>query len=272
MMRKLPFTIALFFIVLPFTACVTTDKYRTYVLDGAPSNYKANLIRGSFGGSSYNIKKVYSTTTNLYETIYRSQYLTLRLFETGTKRNGKVFLLGGDEKEINTEPYNFYTWISTDDADKIIFNTLKFTSKSKEIDLRQKVGINIDGYRHKNRSEENTTFRRFNPYVFNSRDSLNETELMHFRNTGIINVGALREELKDEWKEIHAIKIFYDHIDVVFKKDRYFTLEFDVTLTSDREDYETQNYHFIAKFNRKRYTEWEGLLPQLLVALLLLID
>ena len=256
-MKKLPFTIALFFIALPFTSCVTGDKYYTYELDGVPSSYKTNLFTADFN--------YYGQTLSIDSTVkkYRSLDIEFYLQERGEIDNGKVFLAKFDSKSIYTEPYTLSMRIGyirayfIRDVDKIIFNKLNFRSKNREFDLRQNVGITIYGYRHRDRFEGES-------YTDYQNKRLNEEELMDFRNSGIIDLSELK---KDEWERIQGITINYNNIDVIFKQDRYFTLEFDVTFTSDNEDYKIDNYSFIAKFNRKRHTEWRALLGLLLAAL-----
>jgi hypothetical protein len=258
MMRIRIFTTALFFIVLPFTACVTGNKYHTYELAGVPSSYNTNVVRAEF--------IYYGQTLSIDSTVKQYRHLDIEFYlqARGTINNGKVFLDEFDRKTIYTEPYTLSMGIGYTqayfirDVDKIIFNKLNFRSRNREFDLRQNVGITIYGHRHRDRFEGES-------YTDYENKCLNEEELMDFRNSGIIDLGELK---KNEWKEIRGISINYNNIDVIFKQDRYFTLEFDVTFTSDNEDYKTDNYSFIAKFNRKRYTEWAALMGYLLAAMI----
>jgi len=239
--------VILLLFVLLFMACVTGDKYYTYELSGAPTSYKTEFFRSYF----------YYIGQNLYidSTVKNDRYLTLdlRLRERGIIDNGTMFLDEFSGKRIFTEPYslNMYLWLSSSryirDADKIIFNKLHFLSKNNAFDLRQNIDIIISGYRHGGSDSEYYHF--------------NKEEIMDFRNSGIIDLEKLKQ---NEWREINGINIYYDKIDVIFKKDSYFALEFDVTVTSNDEDHRIDNYSSIARFNRKRYTETESLLGYLL--------
>ena len=119
-----------------------------------------------------------------------------------------------------------------------------FQSENNIIDLRQKVMVS-------------------NPNIKN--DFINEEELIDFRNNGEINLEIINSGRQSG---INSISFEYKNIDILFKNDRFFTVEYDITFINDLESTETENYNFTVRYNRKKFTE-RGAITYFFLSLLL---
>jgi hypothetical protein len=77
---------------------------------------------------------------------------------------------------------------------------------------------------------------------------LNEEELLDFRNSGLINF----ENFNDELKFIDKIFLYYHNVDVIYKEDHNFVIEYDITIEKDDD---INNYAFTLQFKRKIFIE-----------------
>lgn len=211
--------------VLLFFGCVSGDKYNTYRLDGVPLNHKSYFVY---------IGWIFTTDDDEI-----SQELKVINKSDNTEKYmvfdfaiGENILESNDRGWIWGEPYTLWINFPVHDAKKITVNKLTFRSKNKVIDIRNNIGV----YFTKNPKSDS---------------SFSEEELINFRNSGIIDVN----NLNNESRIIESIQFRYDNVDVLFKKDRFFTIECDITFDSEIEGVEPENYGFAAKFNRIKYTE-----------------
>jgi hypothetical protein len=218
-------------ILLPsliFFSCLSGDKYRTYRLDGVPLNHKTKLIfffwiSFTDDDGSQEIK-VINKTNNVRE----FQIFDFSIGSSIIKNNNGKLIRGGS--------YTLWMNFDINDVKKIIVNKLIFKSKSKVIDIREIVGVS---YMEKSSHSDNNSFKSFP-----------EEKLINFINLGMIDLN----NLNNESRVIDRIQFVYNNVDVVFQKDRFFTIECDITLDSEAEGIEPENYSFTAKFNRIKYT------------------
>jgi hypothetical protein len=223
--------------VLLFFGCVSGDKYNTYRLDGIPLNHETVFIFLSWihttdDDGSQELKVINNTNK------IKSIIFDFSIVESILKNN--------NEKLIWGEPYTLCMYFPVYDAQKVIVNKLIFRSKNKVIDIRSNIGVSY--LREKPYPEEEGWFgdlMNYRHYI-----SLTEKELNDFRNSGTIDINTFNNENLI----IERIEFVYDNVDVIFKKDRFFTLECDITFDSEIEGIEPENYSFVAKFNRIKYT------------------
>jgi hypothetical protein len=236
-------TIIILLAVLLFFSCVTGDKYRTYRLDGIPLKHETTYILLSWisiadddGNQEF---KVINKTNNKKE---------FRIFNFLI---GESIMGNKNEKTIWGEPYTLWMNFDIYDAKKIIVNKLIFRSKSKVIDILDNIVIS---YLTKKSYSDNSPFEGGligELKKFRSYSRFSEEELINFRNSGTIDVN----NFNNESRAIEKIQFVYDNVDVNLKKDRFFTIECDITLDSGIEGIEPENYRFTAKFNRIQYAE-----------------
>jgi hypothetical protein len=224
--------------VLLFLGCVTSDKYKTYRLAGIPLNHETTFILLSW---------IYTTDDDGQELKVINKTNNTREFQIFDFAISENIIESNNGKLIWGEPYTLWMNFLVYDAKKVIVNKLIFRSKNKVIDIRNNIGLFYLG--KKAYSDEGgllgeiANFRKF--------ESFSEEELINFRNSGMLDVS----NLNNENRIIERIQFVYDNLDVVFKKDRFFTIECDITFDSEIEGIEQENYSFVAKFNRIQYTE-----------------
>jgi hypothetical protein len=223
--------------VLLFWGCVSGDKYYTYRLDGIPLNHKTGFVLLSWihttdDDGSQELKVI--NKTNKSKSI---------IFDFSI---GKSILKNNNGKLIWGEPYTLCMYFPVYDAKKVIVNKIIFRSKNKVFDIRNNIGVSY--LREKPYPEEEGWFGDLMNY--RSYISLTEKELNDFRNSGTIDINTINNESP----LVERIEFVYDNVDVVFKKDRFFTLECDITFDSEIEGIEPENYSFVAKFNRIQFT------------------
>jgi hypothetical protein len=211
-------------IILSFSSCVTYgDKYYTYELEGSESRY---TVLPNKAWAFFNIHGRYEIKFEDY--VY---------FSFSLRERGEIWL---PNRVIKTEPYDLEMAFPSKNTDRIIFNEMIFQSNNKNIDLRKKVTIEFRGKRHRERLE-NESSRDYEYHKF-------EEELIDFRDSGIIDLN----KFNDEWRAIDVIYISYNDVDVVFEKDHYFDIKYDINFEGD---YEPLHLDFTAKFKRGEFTE-----------------
>jgi hypothetical protein len=241
-MARIIVIIVIVLFVFLFFGCVSTgDKYHTYRLEGVPLDRETESFfifwwsRNNDGGQELSIPNINNTR--------ESKFFNFSIYEKGDLEDK---LLAG--REINIEPYTLWMNFGTNNAQKIIINKLIFRSKSKELDLREIIGVSYMG-------------KRNHSYI-----EFSEDEIIDFRKSSTIDIN----KLNNDRRIIESIQFGYDNIDVIFKKDKYFIIECDIIFENDVEGYETENYNFTAKFNRIKYnTEKVSLLTFLFLYLIL---
>jgi len=228
--------IIIFLSVLLFLSCVTGDKYKTYRLKGIPLNHETTFILLSW---------IYTTDDDGQELKVINKTNNTREFQIFDFAIGNDIIESNNGKLIWGEPYTLWMSFLVHDAKKVIVNKLIFRSKNRVIDIRNNIGLS---YLEKEKfSDEGgllgeiARFRKFR--------SFSEEELINFRNSGILDVS----NLNNENLIIERIQFVYDNLDVVFIKDRFFTIECDITFDSEIEGIEQENYSFVARFNRIQY-------------------
>jgi hypothetical protein len=222
----------LFFICV---SCVAIgDAHHTYRLKGVPlDNERFNafiFLRSSY--SDYGQWLVVPNTANKTGNERESAVFEFTILEEGCLE-GKP--LGETERKIYTEPFHLLMDFSVaDNTKKIIVNKLMFRSRSKVMDLRDTVRI------------------AYSPTISSHHFIwFSDEEILNFRKTGTIDLS----DSHNEGRVIYGISFNYDNVDVLFKKDRFFVIECDMNLESDREGYTPRSYSFSARFNRKKYVE-----------------
>jgi hypothetical protein len=229
--KKVIIAIILFLSVILLFGYVTgEEKYRTYRLEGVPLVHeKSNFL--IFWISRYYDKgqgfKAFNNTNNEGE---------FKFFSFKIEHN--IYFYGG--KQYYDEPYNLSMSFNIYDVKNIIVNKFIFKTKSKVIDLREVVGIS-SYYR----SEE---YPR--GYYGTFDIDFSEEDVMDFRRLGTIDV----KKLNNDERIVAGISFNYDNVDIIFNRDKNFTIECDIIFESDIEDYETYNYSFTTKFNKIKYT------------------
>jgi len=233
-MRKLKIilTVIPLFSILPLTACLSGDKYYTYKLATFPSE--------TYNSGHGDIKRYYHEQKlkidNTNKDIGYNKDFTFYMDEGGEWENGTIYDKGlySMQRYIYTGPYKlsvrFDSLVSSiGGAKKVIFNKILFQSKDKVIDLREKVAVKI------------TSFGK----------QLDGKDLSNFRKTGVIDILKIEEEFRRSRSPsipITGILLIYDDVDVAFKHDGEFTIEYDI-------DFEVYNgkitkYAFIVPFKR----------------------
>jgi hypothetical protein len=219
------------FLFLCLSTCGACDRefdtYHTYEIEGVKADYFTHNP-DNFCGWIKNGRK--NCEYRLNDGIV--DYFRFILNEKSEERIDTV-------RSIYSEPYDLLLYFETGNTDRIIFNEMFFQSKNKGIDLRGKVEVRLYGKKLGELSEDESSYWK---YIFE------EEELADFRVTGIIDINKYR----DESIEIQGIRIKYVQIDVDFKKDRYFSVKYDLTFEGD---YGQKNYYFAPKFIRKSTTE-----------------
>jgi len=211
-------------IIFSFCSCVTYgDKYYTYELEGSESRYR--VLNKSW--ALFNRHGRYEIKFEDY--VY---------FSFSFRERGEIWL---SNRVVETEPYDLEMAFPSKNTDRIIFNEMFFQSKNKNIDLRKKVTIEFSGKRHRERLESESSI----DYEYHKFE---EEELMDFRDSGIIDLN----KFNDEWRAINVIYIRYNNVDVVFEKDHYFDIKYDINFEGD---YEPLHLDFTAKFKRGEFTE-----------------
>lgn len=231
-------TTNLFFLCLLFIICIScvsiSDTHHTYRLKGFPlDNDRFNAF--IFWRSSYNDYGQYLIVPNSANKTNNDRESKIFKFEIVEEGYLDDRPLGEIERKIHTEPFNLFMDFSlVDNTKKIIINKLIFRSKSKVIDLRDIVGVSYS-----------PTISN-NYYIYFS-----EEEIMDFRKYGIIDL----INFNNSGCIIYGISFNYDNVDVIFNKDRFFSIECDIAFESDVEGYIPRNYCFIAEFDRKKYAD-----------------
>jgi hypothetical protein len=214
--------------VLLFLSCVTGDKYKTYRLKGIPLNHETTFILLSW---------IYTTDDDgSQELKVINKTNNTREFQIFNFEIGNDIIKSNNGKYIWGEPYTLWMEFLVYDAKKVIVNKLIFRSKNRVIDIRNNIGLSYEG----GLLGQIANFRKYK--------SFSEEELINFRNSGVLDVNK-------EDRIIEKIQFVYNNLDVVFKKDRFFTIECDITFDSEIEGIEQENYSFVAKFNRIQYTD-----------------
>jgi hypothetical protein len=233
-----------------------SDKYYTYFLQ---NKYSKNETESWY----HKDEDEDESKIKLFSHNYRYYDLYFIIKETGEVLDG--FTPDDDARYNYTEPYDltvgieayFTNWIKDEskdtgrdndiDLNKIIFNKLILHTKNKSIDMRQ----------------------NFSTIAICNQDS-NEDDILLFKNYGIIDLENLRQRDSDSinrrdrtddgllnylpaiYDQKVLLRLFYKNIDIVYKNDRNFIIEFDITLEKDNNT--VDNKIIKAKFNRgKRY-------------------
>ena len=239
MNRKIIITIIMLLSVLLFLSCVTGDKYKTYRLKGIPLKHETTFILLSW---------IHTTDDDVSQELkVINKTNNTREFQIFEFEIGNDIVKSDNGKLIWGEPYTLWMEFPVYDAKKVIVNKLIFKSKNRVIDIRNIIGLSyLEKEKYSNEGGllgEITKFRKFR--------SFSEEDLINFRNSGTIDVSNFNNENLN----IGRIQFVYDNLDVVFKKDRFFTIECDITFDSEIEGIEQENYRFIARFNRIQYTD-----------------
>jgi len=230
-----------FILILSFSSCIVFgDIYCTYELEGINSQYQVNSgLYSEYKAEIWDIIELNGKD---------DVRLRIDFEEKGSIPMKKGYFLGNPYERINnTEPYDMGFIIRFkknifDYTDKIIFNEMLLQAKNNNIDLREKVSIEFSGKRHREKMEG----EKFADYITHE---FKEEELIDFRSSGIIDFS----KYKNEWEKIYGMYIEYNNVNVVFKKDPYFTVKLDINFEGTPEP---QHYNFIVKLIRKKFTEW----------------
>ena len=234
-----------FMLILSFSSCIAFgDIYCTYELEGRDSNYEVNP--GLY--SKYNKNKTWNIIelNDKYDVYLRVNFEGKGSIPLSPLSKGYIWVSHYDRTNY-TEPYDMVFVIGStesifDYTDRMIFNEMLFQSKNNSIDIREKVAIKFNGVRHR----ERMTGEKYEDYTWHK---FKDEELIDFRSFGIIDLS----KYKNEWKKIETIYIEYNNIDVVFKKDPYFNVKFDINFEGVSEP---QHYNFMVKFIRKKFKVW----------------
>jgi hypothetical protein len=230
--KKIIIAIILFFSVLLLFGCVTGDIYCTYLIKGMKQQdigYDWVLL---IPNREY--EKNHSGRSEK-----RFKYL---LWDTEVG-NGSIFLRDYP-KSIFTEPYSISMIFSldNDDVKNIFVSKMNLRTKNSLIDLREGVFITIKGIR--DREKLGREYLEDDYIIY-----FTEKELTEFGSNGIIDLF----KLKDEWYRLDYIQFFYKDIDIKFKRDHYFEIEYDITIETNTKGFE--NYSFTIRYNRRRVSE-----------------
>ena len=199
-----------------------------FALTGCLTSDKVNTYR--LKGADYEDKYRYYSYTWYLDIAGNQNTKRFHFTLWNTELSAGENLLG-ESITLYTEPYDlkmdFYTGWA---YEKIIINKMLFRTKNQTIDLRKK--ITVDGYGYK------------------SPD---------FESSGVIYAPS--------WRGSDWLDLRYDNIDVIFKKNSSFTIEYDITIEREYFLEPTENYTFTVKFNRKNFTERACIVPYYLYIL-----
>jgi len=249
------FLILLLLILLSGCISITERKNNTYELEGVPSNYRVGIFDSSFD------EAVQSLIINNTNDNTKTEWFMFDLTQRGKIDIGKQFMGEEDDRKyLYTEPFDLNMYFFIDygkeqgNIQKIVVNRMFFKSKKHSIDLREKIGVYYI-------SEQPV-------YPF-SYKYIPEDILADFRKFGTIDVMNLNIENGNMIERSNSVELgfMYNDIDVIFKKDRKFSIEYDITLVRDIEGSETENYVFTANFKRKRFSDKYNLLLGILFGL-----
>jgi hypothetical protein len=135
-------------------------------------------------------------------------------------------------RRIYTEPYDlvirFYPY-NNDENEKIIFNKIIINTKKDTFNLRDKIKIIVE--------------YKLNGWPDLIGEQLTEEETLNFKNSGIIEY----KERKDNYRLV-GLFLLYEDIEVQYKKDKYFDIEFDLTYIKNNI---TSNANIVVPFQRE---------------------
>jgi hypothetical protein len=247
MKRKMIFILILVFSILLITCIsIPTEKNNIYELESVPSNYERGFWESSLGNAYQRL----DINNNIEDN--KTRTFSFDIIQNGKIDIGQQFM--DDERIIlYTEPFDLKMFFFIEygneygNIQKIIVNKMIFRTKNKVIDLRE---------------NSNVYYISSIPVYPSSYKYIPEDELTDFRTSGtieIMNINVKNGNLIERHKKIE-IGFIYNNIDIIFRKDRYFSVEYDISIESDIEGYEIENYSFLAKFVRKRFTDKYNLL------------
>lgn len=208
----------------------------------------------------YNIYETDNETVSrieLFSHNYICYDLVFEIFENSQEGNG--FTPSGYSKYVYTGPYDltivievyFANWIRNGEADtgrdndidlkKITFNRITLNTKNKSVDIRDKIIFN---------GEKRKVYHSGNIYLANN--IFDEDDFLLLKNYGTIDLAKQRETLGYNKT---VVNLFYENIDIDYKKDKNFTIEFDITIEKD--DGTSDNKTIEAKYVRKTKTKFK---------------
>ena len=256
------FLIIVFLLIFLFAACVTERKYHTYELhtyefedesENVPSNYHASLVRSQYVPDSQSFYLHTIANNRIISKEFRFRLSPRTKIDIGKKFFEEEY----ERVYLHTEPYDLSMRMSLYKTQKIIINKMLFKTEKGVIDFCHNASVSFNGMRHRDRFKNESN----GDYFYKT---FSEEELTEFRNSGIIDLSKFR----DEWSDIGGILFSHKNIGVMFEKDDYFALEYDITLENSIEDFETENYSFTVKFNRQKFTDSYSLLVRGFIAAL----
>lgn len=221
-MKKPVLILSVVLLFFAITACSSGRKYNIYRLEGGEEigNYGkvSHPTKTSMYGAFYNLRSdgdYYWGILNI-DGARDAKAFDFILQTTVFDRGGS---LGGLwYKGLYTEPYNLSIRFDTGwGAERVIINKLLFKSKKQVIDLREKITVG---------------------------GSVDAKNLSDFRSSGVLYTRY--------WKD-NGISLDYKNVDIIYSKNRDFTIECDITI--EYKDDRIENYAFTAKFKRYNFTE-----------------
>jgi hypothetical protein len=214
-MKKKPalFAFVLILLVLSLFGCATGDKYFTYSLEGTET--------WDWSGNEFNWFWRSLPVKNSGEAENQSRNAEKK-FEFFLENNTRI---ENGDFYIEREPYTLQMKLPVDDAKTITINKMNFIAKNNTIDLREKIDVEIG-----------------------KEGALSEEEFVQLKKTGIIDLFGFESNLKI-WKEICFT---YNNVDVIFKRDKEFALEYDISIETQKGDLE--RYVFTAEYKRGIFT------------------
>ena len=221
--------VIIFLIIAICFISIPGNEYHIYELKtNYPQSNEKNIWR-----SDYSREHKMEVDEKFKDGSYFKRTFSFYLAEHTEFEKEYKFLFTDEYKYIYTEPYDLLIRFSENENVKhIIINKIVFRSGDKVIDLRQIISI------------QNSFYRPI------------EEELSDFRNSGLIDIEKIKSD--NDRKYMGELDFWYKNVDVVFKNDRKFTIDFDFTFVYN--DGKTSNCDFTAQFNRRKVTEKQSFL------------
>ena len=231
------FSIGLF--LFTFTACLTGDRHNIYRLEGGESltfekgadisclgiRHKANdgwWLDIVDGEDANRLKRLYGTARGIDTDRQKTKRFHFHLWDKDVGTD--IWSLG--QGTLYTGPYTLRMDFDTgDNTKKVTINKMLLRTRNQTIDLRKKAKIE----------------RGWN-------------ELSDLPDSGVLGTSSPGR--------YDIMLVYYTDTDVIFEKNRNFTIEYDITITRDN-NYnaygnrlsDIENYTFTAKFTRTRLVD-----------------
>jgi hypothetical protein len=151
----------------------------------------------------------------------------LRFNVIGKTIENEIIPLLGEEKYIIKEPYDLLFQMEDFLLKKISFNKIILHTKNDTVNIRDKIEV----------------LYGVNDFS-DQRWPLNENDMQSFKDYGIIDISKIE-------KYHHMLFLNYIDIDIQYKKDKKFDIEFDITL--EKKDGEIINKILYAEFVREKF-------------------